>query len=82
MGKITGKPDQFDGKNYGFLWFPVDFPNKTNPVMVSNTDFREPIHGELEKIAGSDPPETAERSIVGSTLWLWHSQGQPWLSHW
>ena len=29
-GKIlTGKPDQFDGKN---PWFPVDFPNKTNPM--------------------------------------------------
>ena len=32
MGKTTGKPDQFDGKN---PWVSgVDFPKNTNPVII------------------------------------------------
>jgi len=34
MGKITGRKALFDGKN---PWFPVGFPQQTNPMKYQTT---------------------------------------------
>jgi hypothetical protein len=46
MGQFSGNPIKFDGKN---PWvFPVDFPNKTNPMRLFAPNLRQLIHMESD----------------------------------
>ena len=61
---LTGKPNQFDGKN---PWFPVDFPHEKIASELGRKDRVASLNAELQ---GRSPQEILQWAAWHGMAWL------------